>query len=282
MTAPKENLVVWLGQLPCPYQEPAANLAYIEESLAHALADCHSSQQAKPDLILLPELFATGFGRNPEEVAEPMNLHLGKWMQQLARRTHTTVAGTAVIWEKGPDNTRIYRNRMLCYNPEGLAGQYDKQALFPIGNEAKRFTAGRQGLILTCGGWRLKMLICYDLRFPALSANHFQGPEDVHGAYEALVYLASWPQARIAAWNTLLPARAIENRAFVLGVNRVDDPSQAQSLGEMAYHTGQSQALNPDGSTIIGPLSYCAKEWHPVHLSLSELHLFRAQFPFTS
>lgn len=159
------------------------------------------------DLIVLPEMFTSGFTMNPEKVAEPMGGKTIKWLCDIAREVHTAITGSLVIEEKGN-----YFNRLVFVSPTGTIKQYDKRHTFTLAGEDKVYAAGHKKLIVNYKGWKICLLICYDLRFPVWARN----TEDYH----LLVYVANWPEVRIDAWNTLLKARAIENMTYCVGVNR--------------------------------------------------------------
>lgn len=185
------------------------------------------------DLILLPEMFGSGFTMEPQHVAQEMNGPAVQWMGETAQKSGASIMGSLVIQEEGQ-----YFNRLLCADPDGSIQYYDKRHLFSYAGEEKTYTPGNHHLILTIKGWRILPLICYDLRFPVWSRN-------VSG-YDILVYVANWPTPRIDAWTALLKARAIENQCYVAGVNRVgEDP-----LGNQ--YSGQSAVFDMGGHVVIG------------------------------
>jgi predicted amidohydrolase len=192
---------VALIQTALHWESPTANLAMLEEKIAAI------DQQI--DLIVLPEMFTSGFTMNPVQVAEPMNLTTFKWLKQMAAQTGAVVTGSYVVQADGK-----FFNRLIWMQPGGEFDHYDKRHLFRMGNEHTYYTAGEKRIIKEWKGWRICPLICYDLRFPVWSRN-----SDV--PYDLLLYVANWPAPRRHHWNTLLQARAIENQAFVLGINRV-------------------------------------------------------------
>lgn len=181
------------------WEDVPANLSAFEQQIA-ALANT--------DLIVLPEMFSTGFTMQPNRVAEPMNGPTVNWMKAMAARSGAALCGSVVIEEDGK-----YFNRCLFVCPTGEIVHYDKKHLFTLAGEDKAFTAGTHKLIIEYKGFRICPLICYDLRFPVFSRNM----ED----YDLLIYVANWPEPRVLAWDTLLKARAIENMSYVAGVNRV-------------------------------------------------------------
>ncbi len=181
-------------------------------------------------LVVLPEMFATGFVLDPVRVAEPMSGRIVTWMRDYACRTGHALTGSAIIAEEGR-----YYNRQLFVRPTGEVSFYDKRHLFSIGGEGGLFTGGTERVVVEWGGLRLLLLVCYDLRFPVWSR--------CRRDYDAILYSASWPESRGEVWRTLLRARAIENQAYVVGVNRVgSDPT--------ARYAGDSVALDFMGRTM--------------------------------
>ncbi len=160
------------------------------------------------DLIILPEMFTTGFTMNPEKVAETMDGETIHWLKYLAKEKNTAITGSLIIKEGNK-----YYNRLVFVHPTGEIKTYDKRHTFTLAGEDKIYTAGNKKLIVAYKGWKICPMICYDLRFPVWSRN----TDD----YNLLIYVANWPKPRITAWSTLLKARAIENMSYVVGVNRI-------------------------------------------------------------
>ncbi|MEX6626637.1 nitrilase family protein [Tenacibaculum salmonis] len=160
------------------------------------------------DLIILPEMFTTGFTMNPNSLAETMNGDTIIWMQKISKEKKCAITGSIIIKEN-----ELYFNRLLFVHPSGKIDFYDKKHLFTLAGEQKIFTAGTKKNIVNYKDWKICLLICYDLRFPAWARNTEN--------YDLLLYVASWPTSRIDAWDTLLKARAIENISFTIGVNRI-------------------------------------------------------------
>ena len=160
------------------------------------------------DLIVLPEMFTSGFTMNPEAVAESMNGDTIQWLQLNAKNRNCAIVGSLVIEENGN-----YFNRLVFVFPSGKIEHYDKRHLFTLAGEEKVYKRGEEKLIVEYNGWRICPLVCYDLRFPVFSRNVEN--------YDLLIYVANWPKPRINAWNALLKARAIENISYALGVNRI-------------------------------------------------------------
>ncbi|ERJ60618.1 amidohydrolase [Sphingobacterium paucimobilis] len=219
-----------------------------------------SSLKEKTDLILLPEMFNTGFTMNVEKCAERMDGRTMRWMYDTAIAFDCVVAGTLIIEEEGR-----YYNRFVWMSPDGSYVHYDKRHLFAMGGEDKLFTAGNSRVVTKVKGWKICPMTCYDLRFPVWSRNQEEG-------YDLLVYTASWPDKRSAHWRALIPARAIENQAFVIGVNRVGHD------GNEVYYSGGSMCISP-----LGDVVYYKPEDEDLYtftLNPKDLENTRDRFPF--
>jgi len=209
------------------WENPEANRAYFEEKI--------DAIEEGVNLIVLPEMFTTGFTMDTVQVAEPMNGKTVLWMQVLAKAKNAAITGSVVIEE----NSNFY-NRMLFVFPSGEIQHYDKRHLFTLAGEDKVYSRGVQKLIVDYLGWKICPLVCYDLRFPVFSRN----VED----YDVLIYVASWPKTRIKAWDTLLAARAIENMSYTIGVNRIGTDNNGYE------YLGHSQVLDYLGECLIEPM----------------------------
>lgn len=203
----------------------------VEKNLANLTLRL-SSLREKTDLIILPEMFNTGFTLNVEKCAETMNGPTMHWLYDHAKKFDCVIAGTLIIEEEGR-----YYNRFIWMSPDGSFVHYDKRHLFGLAQEDEKFSPGNSRIILEVKGWKICPMICYDLRFPVWSRNQ-------EGAYDLLVYAASWPDKRSAHWRSLIPARAIENQAFVIGVNRVGYD------GNEVYYSGGSMCISPMGDVV--------------------------------
>ena len=181
------------------WENPKQNIAFFEKKIAPLENDV--------DLIVLPEMFTTGFTMNPEKVAEKMNGFSVSWMQKIAKEKQTAICGSLVI----SDFNKFY-NRFVFVHPSGEIESYNKKHSFTLAGEDKVYTSGIKKIIIEYKGWKICPLICYDLRFPVWGRNTEN--------YDLLIYIANWPVARVNAWDTLLKARAIENMSYVVGVNR--------------------------------------------------------------
>lgn len=189
---------------------------------------------AKTDLIVLPEMFTTGFSMNAKALAEPKQGSTLEWMQSEAKKYNVAITGSVIIQDNG-----LFFNRLFFVFPDGNSEHYDKKHTFTLANEHKTYTAGRNKLIVNYKGWKLCPLICYDLRFPVWARNTEE--------YDVLLFVANWPKVRITAWDTLLKARAIENMSYCIGVNRV-------GLDGNGYeYNGHSAVYNGLGALISTP-----------------------------
>ena len=208
------------------WENPKANRNYFEEKI-NAIAE-------KVDLIVLPEMFSTGFTMNPSVVAETMQGDTVLWMQSLAKANNSAITGSQIIEE----NNKYY-NRLVFVFPSGEIQFYDKRHLFTLAGEDKVYTSGTGKLIVDYLGWKICPLVCYDLRFPVFARNI----ED----YDVLLYVANWPKPRINAWDILLKARSVENMCYTIGVNRIGfDASQLE-------YNGHSQTLDFLGNYMLEP-----------------------------
>lgn len=202
------------------------NLAYLEKKI--------DLVEPETDLVVLPEMFSTGFTMNPEEVAETTNGQAVTWMLRMAKKYRTALTGSVIIKEEGN-----YYNRLFFVSPDGKIQSYNKRHLFTLAGEQHKYTKGKEKLIVDYKGWKICLLICYDLRFPVFSRNIEN--------YDLLIYVASWPKKRIKAWDILLRARAIENMVYTIGVNRTGtDPSNL-------HYNGHSQAIDSLGEYVLEP-----------------------------
>jgi len=186
------------------------------------------------NLIVLPEMFTTGFTMNASEVAEPHKGVSFQWMQEQARLKNSAITGSLIIEEDGK-----YYNRLYFVFPDGSFQQYDKKHTFTLAREHEVFESGNEKIIIEYRGWRICPLICYDLRFPVWARNTSD--------YDLLIYCANWPKKRIAAWDTLLKARAIENMSYCIGVNRVGLDGNGHE------YTGHSAAYDVLGERFENP-----------------------------
>ncbi|WP_010252424.1 nitrilase-related carbon-nitrogen hydrolase [Myroides injenensis] len=212
------------------------------------------------DLVVLPEMFSSGFTMHPERVALQMNDKNINKLVELARSKSFAIIGSLVVQENGN-----FYNRLLFIDDLGNIQSYDKRHLFSLAGEEKVYSAGKDRLIVNYKGWRICPLVCYDLRFPVYARNN-------KDEYDLLIYVASWPDQRIYAWDSLLKARAIENMCYTIGVNRsgVDENNN--------IYSGHSQVLDCFGKYMIEPQE--GEQNIAVTLNLEELNKAKSKFKF--
>lgn len=213
------------------------------------------------DIIILPEMFTTGFTMNPSKLAEVSGGKELKWMLQKSQEKNCVIVGSISVKENNN-----YYNRLYWAKPDGTYEFYNKRHLFRMGNEHEHYTAGDIKLIIEYKGWKICPLVCYDLRFPVWSRNRKDN------TYDILIYVANWPEIRSYPWKQLLIARAIENQSYVIGVNRIGED------GNQINHSGDTSVINPRGEIISQTLAYQDKT-ESVNLSYSYLQDFRKVFP---
>lgn len=250
------DLTVSLIQADLHWEEVDANLAMFEELI-------WSIDQT--DLIVLPEMFTTGFTMQAEKLSEPPGGKTFKWMRQMATQKKAAVTGSYIVRDGGN-----YYNRLYFVHPDGTAEHYDKRHLFNLAYEGQTFTAGTERVIVEYKGWNIHPMVCYDLRFPVWARS--RKSESDAFEYDLVLYVANWPDTRVRAWDTLLSARAIENQAYCAGVNRVGDD------GMDKHYNGHTAAYAPKGEQ----LAFAADDEAvlTVTLSAEELQAYRRDFPF--
>lgn len=222
-----QDLTVALIQCPLVWENPKVNLDGLSNRLKLG--------KNKPDLIILPEMFSTGFTMNIQ-AAEGMQGTAISWLRAESAKYQSIITGSVFITENGK-----FYNRLIWMNPDGTFDYYDKRHLFRMGNESDVMTAGTVRKIMECNGWKINLQICYDLRFPAWSINHFH---DEKYDYDVLLYVANWPEIRSHAYKALLIARAIENQSYVIWVNRIGND------GKGIGHSGDSMVIDPHGKVV--------------------------------
>ena len=255
MNTPAQELYVTLIQTDLHWENIGANLAMLEEKIWQI--------KGQTDLIILPEMFSTGFTMNAKNLAEPMNLTTFKWLKQQAAQGKAVVVGSYIVQEKGQ-----YFNRLMWVEPNGNFSYYDKRHLFRMANEHQYYTAGDKLLITKLKEWSFCPLVCYDLRFPVWSRNT---AENGQMAYDCLIYVANFPQARANAWNTLLRARAMENISYCIGVNRTGQD------GNGITYSGESAVIDMKGNELFYRKD--AQVIETIAIKYADLQEFRAKFP---
>jgi omega-amidase len=245
------DLTVTIVQFDIAWEQKEINLLYLDSKLKNI--------QAHSDIIILPEMFTTGFTMNTIALAESMDGDSVKWLIKTSGNLNSVITGSIIISENGK-----YYNRLICAFPDGKLFYYDKRHLFRMGNENEHFSSGTGKLVIDVNGWKIRPLICYDLRFPVWSRNI--------NDYDLLVYVANWPAVRNQIWEKLLMARAIENLSYTIGVNRIGK---------------DERDINYSGSSIIvdfkGNIIHSSKQGEEdiftYKLSYNDLQDFRNKFP---
>lgn len=268
------TLSISLIQSSLVWEDKSANLRRLEEKIMSL---------AQTELVVLPEMFSTGFSMEPAKLAETMEGETVAWMKRVAAKKRVILTGSVIIEEDGE-----YFNRLIWMLPNGEYGTYDKRHLFAFAGEDQQYAAGGKRLIASVKGWKINLQICYDLRFPVWARQKnepelteddldFGGPSYQPSAprspeYDILIYVANWPERRAHAWKTLLQARAIENQSYVIGVNRVGED------GNGIYHSGDSMVVNPLGEVLFTQANEeCV---HTITLEREQLDDVRQKLPF--
>lgn len=245
------NLNVTLVQPDLIWENTEKNLSRLEDMILRS--------NVSTDLILLPELFSTGFSMHASSLAEDMDGQTTRWLKHMASTLSCCVTGSIIIKERGK-----FFNRLVFMYPSGEFDVYDKRHLFRMGKEHEYYNPGTKKLIVEYKDWKIRPLICYDLRFPVWSRNCMD--------YDILIYLASWPEARKNVWEALLKARAIENLCYVIGVSRIGKD------GNRINHTGDSMVFDYKGNSILR-LPENTETVGSVVLNKEKLTDFRSSFP---
>jgi predicted amidohydrolase len=219
----KDTLKIALVQTPLIWEDPQANRNLLEEKI---------QEISKADIVVLPEMFTSGFTMNPQQVAESMQGETINWLLKLSEELQMAICGSLVIEED-----ENYYNRLVFVEPTGQITHYDKRHTFTLAGEDKVYQRGAEKVIIHYEGWNICPLICYDLRFPVWARNTEN--------YDVLLYVANWPKPRVNAWDALLKARAIENMSYCVGVNRV-----GTDANELEY-SGHSATYESLGNTIV-------------------------------
>ena len=225
------------------------------------------------EIVVLPEMFSTGFSMQPALLAETMDGETVQWMKRIAARKKVILTGSMIVKEDVAGSPRYY-NRLIWMLPNGQYGVYDKRHRFAYAGEDAEFSAGTKRLIASVKGWKINLLVCYDLRFPVWARQRSSGKEGNNSSpeYDLLIYVANWPDRRVHAWKTLLQARAIENQCYVVGVNRVGDD------GNNIHYSGESMIVDSMGEVL-----YTKKEDEDIFtitLTKEHLHAVREKLPF--
>lgn len=259
------SLQISLIQTDLRWEDKAANLAMLEQKIENI---------PHTQVVVLPEMFSTGFSMQPALLAETMEGPAVQWMKDVAARKKIILTGSLIIKEG-----TAYYNRLIWMLPNGQYGTYDKRHLFAFAKEDGQYTPGNKRLITSVNGWKLNMQVCYDLRFPVWARQSPRPAPSEEGAlspaapeYDVLINVANWPQRRSLAWKTLLQARAIENQCYVVGVNRVGND------GNGIYHSGDSRVIDPLGEILYDKTD--EEDIFTITLHKTKLEEVRTKFPF--
>lgn len=247
-----EKLITAILQIDLSWEDPTTNRSHFQQKI----------EQLSPevDLIVLPEMFPTGFSMNAAALAEPTEGPSLNWMRQMATQKDAAVTGSVIVEDEGK-----YYNRLFFVYPDGSFKKYDKRHTFTLAGEHEVYDSGIERLVLEYKGWRICPLVCYDLRFPVWARN----TED----YDLLLYVANWPAVRIFAWDTLLKARAIENLCYCIGVNRIGNDGNGHP------YVGHSAVYDCLGKLVSTP-DYEKKFVEEIELDKSHIEETRGKLKF--
>lgn len=237
------------------WEDVDKNLKMLEEKI--------NSLSGKTEVVVLPEMFSTGFSMNPENIAETMDGKTIEWLKNTSSQKRLLLTGSLIIKE---DNK--FFNRLIWMQPDKNFYYYDKRHLFAYAGENEKYNPGKKRLIVSVKGFKINLLICYDLRFPVWSRQSKSSPPE----FDVLIFVANWPSKRMNAWRSLLIARAIENQCYVVGVNRVGKD------GNDIEYNGDSILVDPLGNVIYEMKD--AEDIFTFTLDSNELERVRSQFPF--
>lgn len=257
-----QQLIITIIQTNLEWEDKQANLHMLEQKIFGI--------QEKTEIVVLPEMFSTGFSMRPELLAETMEGETLQWMKRIAATKKIILTGSIII--KDPSTNaggERYFNRLIWMLPNGHYGIYDKRHRFAFAGEDQYYTAGNKRLIASVKGWKINLQVCYDLRFPVWSRQQSQTAEP---EYDLLVYVANWPEKRSIAWKTLLQARAIENQSYVVGVNRMGKD------GNDINYSGDSMIIDPLGEVLYNKKD--EEDIFTITLTKDHLQTVREKFPF--
>lgn len=252
------TLTITTIQISLHWEDKQQNLQMLEQKI--------NSIKERTEVIVLPEMFSTGFSMKPEQLAETMDGEAVNWMKRISAEKRAIVTGSLII-KDGED----YFNRLIWMQPDGKYGYYDKRHLFAYAHEDQHYSSGNKRLIASVKRWKINLQVCYDLRFPVWARHNFAATEG-NPEYDLLIYVANWPERRNNAWKTLLQARAIENQCFVVGVNRVGKD------GNDIYHSGDSSVINPMGEMLY--TKEHDEDINTITLHKQEVDNLRTKLPF--
>lgn len=251
------SLTFTLLQTHLHWEDKAQNLQLLEQKIM--------GLQQPTQVLVLPEMFSTGFSMKPQQLAEGMEGPTVQWMKRIAAAKKIILTGSLIIEEEGK-----YYNRAIWMLPNGQYGVYNKKHLFAYAGEDQHYTPGSQRLIASVNGFKIALMVCYDLRFPVWARQKYTADKGFE--YDVLVYVANWPQRRSTAWKALLQARAIENQCYVIGVNRVGTD------GNEIYHSGDSMVIDPLGEILYHKAD--EEDLFTTTIQKEALETIREKFPF--
>lgn len=240
------------------WQDKISNRTMLENKI--------TSLSAKTEIVILPEMFSTGFSMQPQTYAETMEGETIQWMKRVSAENGIVLTGSLIIEEEGK-----FYNRLIWMLPNGELGYYNKRHLFAFASEHESYTPGNKRLIASVKGWKINLQVCYDLRFPVWARQQIDA-ETKQPEYDVLINVANWPAKRSHAWKTLLCARAIENQCYVVGVNRVGTD------GNNVYHSGNSLVIDPLGEVLYHMAD--EEDVFSITLDKEKLEAVRTKFPF--
>ena len=258
------SLTITIIQPNLYWENKLANLAMLSQKI--------ESIHKKTEVVILPEMFSTGFSMHPEMLAEKMEGETMQWMKRISADKKIILTGSIII-----EDDEKYFNRLIWMLPNGEYGYYDKRHLFAYANEHRHYAAGNKRLIAQVKGWKINLMVCYDLRFPVWARQsspspHLSPGREQRQEYDVLIFVANWPEKRSHAWKTLLQARAIENQCYVVGVNRVGED------GNKIYHSGDSMIVDPLGEILYQKAN--EEDIFTYTLQKEKLIEIRERFPF--
>lgn len=246
-----QDLKTTIIQTELVWEDIETNLTGFDDKIDAIKDDTH--------LIILPEMFTTGFSMNVASLAQDMTGSAVKWLREKSRQKNFDIVGSIIVNDNGK-----YFNRLIWAKPEGEIFTYDKRHLFRMAGEEKVYSAGYQNITVELSGWKIRPFICYDLRFPVWTRN-------IENRYDAAIFIANWPERRSGHWKLLLQARAVENQCYVIGVNRVGTD------GNGHHYSGDSSIIDPFGNIIFHKKN--AAITYTVELSYETLKKSRESFP---
>jgi len=255
-----KNLTFALVQSELFWEDKAKNLSSFADKINSIDFDC--------DVVILPEMFSTGFTMNVDSLGEDMKGETLKWLKNMAITCDKIITGSFIAEENG-----LYFNRLVWMRPDGSCDFYDKKHLFRMADEDNFFSSGNSNITIDLHGWKIRPLICYDLRFPVWSRNRHKVVENkAFPEYDILIYVANWPSARHLPWDILLRARAVENQSYCIGVNRIGVD------GKGRHYNGHTAAINPKGEYLLSPVEE-NEGIFKIELDYDLLKTFREKFP---